>query len=275
MKDITIVIPFNASDIDTTTEALFKKAIDSVNAAQKEYTTGTLKKMVVSPPNDNLAKWLSNNYNDIQLINNTELTDFCSQINFAVKHIETDFFSILEYDDEYTPKWFKMAHEYYYGNEEISVFLPVNLYHNGEGEEWDYGNTMALTPTFMTADENDTDDIGVINFNRLEKCSLFNLTGGIINTHDFITAGGFKSSIKVAFNYELLLRMAKKGFKAMVIPKEGYIHAIGRKGSLTDMYMTSMTDAERKQWFALALRECIYDEDRKKDITSIKSEQIK
>lgn len=285
MKDIDIIIPVH--EYNDEIKELLKGAIESVVEAQKYYTEGKLKCLLVY--SENIAETGIVNDVDTEFkgkievtsIKNDGKTDYCSQINFGVDHVKTDFFSILEFDDAYTPKWFMNANKYFYGNESISVFIPVNLIHetfiteHGENERWQYGNTMAISPMFMTSDENDNDELGIINYIRLEKCALFNITGAIFNTNDFISVGKYKPSIKAAFNYELLLRMTKLGLKAMVVPKEGYIHDMGRKGSLTDVYKNEMTEEELDKWFNLAMRECAYKEDREKDIVNIKEEAVK
>lgn len=278
MKDIDIIIPVH--EYNQIVEELTENAINSVIEAQKHYSDGVLRCLIVYSKDIegtnivNDMKFYAGDKIEVNFIKNDGDSDFCSQVNFAVDHVKTDYFSILEFDDEYTAKWFKMAHEYYFGNESISIFMPVNLFHDSE-DRWEYFNTMALSPAFITSDANDDDEIGIINRKRLEDCSVFNLTGSIINTKDFIRCGKYKPSIKLAFNYELMLRMCEKGCKMMVVPKEGYIHMMGRKGSLTDEYMNTTTADEREKWFALALRECVYDEDRKKDVSNVKEENLK
>ena len=74
--------------------------------------------------------------------------------------------------------------------------------------------------------------------------------------------GGFKPSITVAFNYELLLRLTEKQLKIYVIPRIGYHHMIGREGSLLDFYSKTKTTEEAQKWFALAKQECVYTEER-------------
>lgn len=275
MKDITIIVPVH--EFNDAIAKYAEKAFASVDACQENYKEGELKVLIVSSlkETNSLKNVLAKFKFKYEIIENNGNNDYCSQINFAVDKVETEHFSILEIDDEYTAKWFKMANDYYYGNESISIFLPVNMFHDDNYNNWQYGNTMALSPTFITQDKDDTDDIGIINYQRLEKCSLFNLTGGIFNTKDFIAVGKYKPSIQVAFNYELMLRMTKKGLKIMVVPKEGYLHTMGREGCLTNSYLSSMTESERDKWFSLAIRECIYDEDRQKDVNTIKTEEIK
>ena len=280
MNDITVIIPLHIFNEDV--KALLDNALKSVNECAKVYEHGKLTTMFVYPKQieadflpymKGVTEYSSIGHFDLAA--NDGKSDFCSQINFAVDKVNTNFFSILEFDDEYTPKWFNMAHDYYYGNETISMFLPVNLNHDENGK-WEYGNTMALSPAFITPDANDKDDIGIINRLRLENCSVFNVTGAIINTQDFIKCGKYKPSIKVAFNYELLLRMTGKfELKAMVVPKEGYIHYSGRVGSLTDEYRKTLSEEDVNKWFGLALRESIHVEDREKDISTVKEENVK
>jgi hypothetical protein len=101
------------------------------------------------------------------------------------------------------------------------------------------------------------------------------LTGAIFNKSDFIKVGKYKPSIKVAFNYELLLRLTNKGLKCMVVPKEGYVHNVGREDSLTDYYNKNLTPDEVTKWFELAFREYIFDNDRNKDIINVTEEELK
>ncbi len=271
MKDISIIIPLHV--FNDNVKQYLTEALKSVDKNKTTYSYGQLKIVIVA------TKGISNSVknfvnSDVIILVNDGNTDFCSQINFAVEHIDTDYFSILEYDDQYKENWFKNAHKYHYGNESISVFLPLNVQHTNH-TDWRFGNEFGLSNAFITDDMDDTDDIGIINFKRVEKCSVFNLTGAVFNRNDFIKVGKYKPSIKVAFNYEFLLRLTNKGLKCMVVPKEGYIHEVGRDGSLTDTYNKSLTNDEINKWFELAFREYVYDVDRKKDIITVEDEELK
>lgn len=275
MKDVTIIIPVH--EYNDTVDALLRKALESVSDCRKEFKDGHLPVVIVAPRKLDDVLTHSDIYQFIpetKIIWNEGNTDFCSMINFGVDNISTDYFSILEYDDTYRKKWFKLANDYFYGNESISIFLPLNAIHTGH-KNWQFGNEFGLSNAFITDDVDDTDDVGIINFKRIEKCSVFNLTGAIFNRNDFIKVGKYKPSIKVAFNYELLLRLTNKGLKCMVVPKEGYVHEIGREGSLTDTYNKTLSDEEINKWFELAFREYVYDTDRNKDIINIAEEELK
>ena len=277
MKDLTIIVPLHLFNEGVKKEC--ENSFAKLKAAIDTYKYGDVYTYTVSPReviDDKLFQdFIESVGFQVSPIPNDGPTDFCSQVNHAVSFVKTDHFSIMEFDDEYSPKWFNMAHDYFVGDEAISIMLPVNLYHNEDDEDWQYGNTMALTPAFLTDNENDTDPIGYINKYRIEGSSLFNLTGAIFNRKDFIDAGRFKPSVEVAFNYELLLRMTGKGLKAFVAPKEGYVHEIGRKGSLGDTYMSKYGKDDVDRWFHLAERESKHDEDRGLGIDSINTETLK
>lgn len=264
MKDITVIIPVLSSQLESNE---LVAAVDSVKECQKYYTDGELKVLIVTEPckNDYTAfSGIKYQY----IVNNTGACDYCSQINFGVKHVDTEFFSILEYDDYYTKKWFKMFNDYYETNEDVSVFLPINILHNANTNEREFVNDIIWSNGFAN-------ELGYIDFDCLQASASFNLTGGIFKTSDWL---GYKPSIKVAFNYEYLLRATKKEKKQkiFVIPKEGYHHEIFKPNSLSQIYMETVTDEDNMKWFGLAKKEYAFDEDRHKDIiTDNKTDELK
>lgn len=268
MKDITIIIPLHKFNEEI--KDLLNNAFESIRKNQESYTFGKLIPMVVAP--NEILEEVGEAFGEDKYYhickNNSENTDFCSQINIAAKKVTTDYFSILEFDDTYTDNWFKMAHDYYYTNESVSLFLPINILTDEQYKQFQYNNEIAWASAF-------SEEIGYLDYECLQDYPTFNLTGGIFNTNDFNSIGGFKPSIKIAFNYELLLHMTKKELKVFVVPKEGYIHVVGRKGSLTEEYNNTMKMDEIKKWFNMAKIECAYEKDRKTDISKIKDEDLK
>lgn len=267
MKDITIIIPVHK--VNEMILNYLDKALLSVERNRENYNNKLITTIVCTNENDKnilLKRYQNHSFNII--LNNSGKTDYCSQINIASKLIDTDYFSILEYDDEYTPKWFKMASEYYYTNEDVSLFLPINIHYEEEDHRiCQFSNEIVWANEF-------SQELGYIDFNCLENYYGFNLTGGIFNTKDFIQIGGFKPSIKVSFNYEFLLRLTNKKLKAFVVPKEGYKHVINRKESLTDDYSKELTDEMINKWFDVAKCEYPYTEDRNVTPT-INKEELK
>ena len=268
MNDITIIIPLH--EFNDNVKALLEKAFNSIKKNQETYTFGKLIPLVVGP--NNVLESVGESFNENEYYhacrNTSDNIDFCSQINFAAKKITTTYFSILEFDDTYTDKWFKMAHDYFYTNESVSLFLPLNILTDTNLQQFQYVNEIVWSNSF-------SNEIGYLDYDCLQDYSSFNVTGGIFNTEDFIKIGGFKPSIKIAFNYELLLRLTKKELKVFVVPKEGYIHMIGRENSLTDIYNRTISKEEIKKWFDLAKIECTFIEDRKTDISKIIEEDLK
>lgn len=267
MNDITIIIPVHKYDDNI--KAMLGNAFESVKKNQENYTFGKLIPTIVAPGEvlEEVGEALGEEFYHT-CRNTSGNTDFCSQVNFAAEKVTTEYFSILEFDDTYTDKWFKMAHDYYYTNESVSLFLPLNILTDVNQQQFQYVNEIAWTSSF-------SNEIGYLDYDCLQDYSSFNLTGGIFNTEDFKKIGGFKPSLKIAFNYELLLRLTKKELKVFVVPKEGYIHVIGREDSLTDEYNKTFGIEEIKKWFDLAKIECAFTEDRKTTISKIKEEELK
>ena len=260
MKDITIIIPVLSRQLESDD---LVAAVDSVKECQKYYTDGELKVLIVTEPCEfDYTAFSGIKYQYI--VNDTGAYDYCSQINFGVKHVDTEFFSILEYDDYYTKKWFNMFNNYYATNEDVSVFLPINILHNAKTNEREFVNDIIWSNGFAN-------ELGYIDFDCLQASASFNLTGGIYKTSDWL---GYKPSISVAFNYEYLLRATHKKQKIFVVPKEGYHHEIFREKSLSDYYMNNINNDDNMKWFELAKREYAFDEDRNKGIVNIKEDEL-
>lgn len=260
MKDITVIIPVLKNQLESHD---LVDAVESVKECQKYYTDGELKVLIVTEP----CKIDYTAFDGIKyqyVVNDSGAYDYCSQINFGVKHVDTEFFSILEFDDYYTKKWFNMFNDYYATNEDVSVFLPINVLHNAKTNEREFVNDIIWSNGFAN-------ELGYIDFDCLQASASFNLTGGVYKTSDWL---GYKPSISVAFNYEYLLRATNKKQKIFVVPKEGYHHEIFRESSLSDYYMNNINDDENMKWFELAKREYAFDEDRNKGIVNIKEDEL-
>lgn len=254
MKDIAVIIPVHELKNDTE-KSLLINAINNVKKCQENYEY-KLNTYIVTPLvlDDDIV-------NGCIVIKNDGDTDFCSQVNLGASTVTEDYFSILEYDDEYNEKWFSMAYKYFYSNEDVSVFLPINIQIISKENYRQFANEAPWAMQF-------SQEIGFVDFKCLENYYGINLTGGIFNRDDFNRIGGLKPSIQVAFNYEFLLRITNKKLKVFIVPKEGYRHVIDRDDSLTDICGKKFTQEEVDKWYALATKEYLYEEDRKIDIYS-------
>lgn len=267
MKDITILIPFyNKEHL-----SMLENTINNINSIT--YSNDIYVKVIIPKDMDlpMIKGWDNNKHSFV--INKGE-TDYCSQINCGVKDVNTNYFSIMEVDDEYNVKWFNMCNNYF--DEDISIYLPINVVNNLKTQSYEFVNHIAWSTGFTSNEDNadlaQVDNVGYITFNSLQDTASFNLTGGIFKTSDWL---GYKPSIKVAFNYEYLLRATSKKQKIFVIPKEGYYHSIFRENSLSEIYLNEISEKDVIKWYELAKREYSYDNDRQSNIIENKTEILK
>ena len=97
MKNISIIIPVH--EFDETVDTLLRNALKSVSACREEFKDGHLPVIIVATHDikEQITKTDINTFiTDTKIIWNDGKTDFCSQINFAVDKIDTDYYSIKE-----------------------------------------------------------------------------------------------------------------------------------------------------------------------------------
>lgn len=265
MTNIAIIIPVYEGNINTISKYL-PDTLKSVENNTNFYKEGKLDVFIIYDTDKTKAavKDAIPNLPKNGLIKNTTGEyDFCSQINFGAKYAQEhgyEWFSILEYDDLYNDRWFSMWHPYYNAHEDVSVFLPLNV-QTIEGQNIaQYCNEAAWAKDF-------SEELGFIDYDALQEYSAFNLTGGIFNVKDFLDLGGLKHNIKVAFNYEFMLRATNKGFKIFVVPKEGYDHLMNREEGLSCLYAQEMDADDVETWFRIAKREYAYVQEREIDFS--------
>lgn len=208
------------------------------------------------------------NIEDVQLTvyenpNVESPTDFASLVNQAVGN--SKWFSILEFDDEYTDIWLDNVKRYIQFNPDVSVFLTLtDLIDFETGKYVGFNNEAPWASSF-------SDEIGFIDHECIQSYFDFNLTGSVFNTDDWMEVGGLKPSMKLSFWYELMLRWTNKGKRIFVIPKLGYKHYVNRPDSLFGLYKDTMDSTESEWWYDLAKQECFYSTDRNK--TYVKEEK--
>ena len=196
---------------------------------------------------------------------NTGKTDYQSQVNFGVTLITTDYFSVLEFDDEYGLTYFKNAEIYTKAYPEIDVFLTMMIEVNEKNEGIKITNETVWAQQFV----GENGEIGYLNAKALQQYTDFKLSGAVIKKSEFLNLGGYKSNIKLTFMYEFLLRALNNACKIFTIPKIGYKHLATREGSLFDTYLKTMPVSERKFWFETAVKEANILTDRPIDMSRL------
>jgi len=251
MLDLTVIVPVHIYDDNT--KALLDRALKSLEAV-KGYND--LQILFVGP--DNVLPKIKDDFKGKALFVKSKGADFSTQINTAVSKVSSKYFSILEFDDVYTQTWFENVEKYMSLDEEISVFLPLTeIISNDTNEMMGYVNEAVWASSF-------SEELGYLDHECLENYMNFNTTGGVFKTDDFVDVGMLKTSMKLTFWYEFLLRAIYNGKKVYVVPKVGYKHYVMRPDSLSYNYSNTMQPEEADWWIELAKKEYLYKRDRNK-----------
>jgi hypothetical protein len=230
-------------------QVLFKRAVESVDDSQI---------LVVGSDSDIKEVEKLELPKMVRVLVNTSDTSYSNQVNLAVKDVKTQFFSVLEYDDTYTPIWFTNVEEYIEKDtEDTFAFLPLTEVVDVKMGPIGFANEAVWASSF-------SEELGCYDLQCLEDYLDFNMSGAIFNTEDFIALGALKSSMKLTFWYEFLMRALYKGKRFFVIPKIGYNHFVGREDALSSIYGNNMSEAEANWWINLAKKEYFFPHDRNK-----------
>ena len=266
---ITIIIPVH--EFNEVIAGYLDKALESV--AKQEFLTETTNVAIVYAAS--LETELSNYITafqvksfiqlPIQLVKNEGKTDYQSQVNLGVESINTDYFSVLEFDDEFGTTFIRNANKYTSSYPEIDVFLTMMIEVNEKNEGIKLTNETVWAQQFV----GENGEMGYLNTAALKQYTDFKLSGAVIKKSEFKNIGGYKSNVKLTFMYEFLLRALNNACKVYSIPKIGYKHLATREDSLFGDYSKNMPMDERKIWFDTANREANIISDRPIDFSRL------
>lgn len=270
MNNITIIIPVH--EFNEVVSTYLDKSFESI--IKQEKITETPNILVVYPTNiENdmktyLSKYLiSSDYQfKITEIVNDSNSDYQSQVNLAVKNVSTDYFTVLEFDDEISNTFIKNGVSHIEAYPETDIFLTMMIEVNEKNEGIKLTNDTVWSQNFV----GENGEMGYLNAPALKQFTDFKLSGAIMKKSEFINLGGYKSNIKLSFMLEFLLRALNNSCKIYSIPKIGYKHLATREGSLFDGYLKTMPMNERKFWFETAMKEYNFINDRLIDISLLK-----
>jgi hypothetical protein len=254
MKNITVVLPVHKIDEDY--KNMLQYSVESVKQFYNDV------KLLIVAPNSlkselskiDLGQKLEINYH----YHNSD-TDFCTQINEGASKCETEWFSILEIDDEYQKVWLSSLNQYMVENPEAEVFLPIVKDIDEKGNFTNFTNESVWAYGFSEVQ-------GELDNEVLLEYQSYQISGGLYKTKKFLEVGGLKSNIKLTFGYELLLRLTHNGSKIVVIPRLGYRHVNLREDSLFWKYKNDETlklgEKEAKFWIDTAKKEFFFTNKR-------------
>ncbi len=188
----------------------------------------------------------------------TNEPNFGSQVNFGIEKAKTKWVTVLEFDDEFSKIWFKNVKRYSESYNDVEAFLPIVVDVDEKGVFAGFTNEATFAANF-------SQEIGILSNETLHEYQNFQTSGMVFKKSLFEKFGGFKSSIKLTFVYELLLRMTHNSVRIMTIPKIGYKHLNMREGSIfwhhkfgTDR----LSENEVKFWIQTAKQEYFFKEER-------------
>lgn len=262
--NISIIIPIHK--YSETIQNYLNNAIESI---KKQENNDLLNVIIISPQdilNELIPKINENNKLNITFLKNEGNTDYQSQVNLAVESVNTDYFTVLEFDDELSSAFINNGEKYIKNYPEIDIFLTMIIEVNEKNEGLKLTNETVWAQQFV----GENGEMGYLNINALKQYTDFKLSGAIIKKSEFINIGKYKSNIKLTFMYEFLLRALNNACKIFTIPKIGYRHLATRKDSLFGNYQKNMSINERKFWFETATKESNFINDRPIDLHKLK-----
>ena len=184
--------------------------------------------------------------------------NYAEQVNYGIKNAKGRWVSLFEFDDEYSSIWFKNVQEYIESFPEIQMFLPVVVETDEKGVFAGFTNEATFAANF-------SQEMGMLTNDTLQEYQNFQTAGSVFKKSIIEDFGGFKSSIKLTFIYEFLLRLTYNSVSIMTIPRLGYKHVNLREGSIFWNYKfgeTKMVEDEVKFWIQTAKREYFFADDR-------------
>jgi hypothetical protein len=252
MKNITVILPVHR--IEDSYRIMLDNAIKSVEQFHED-----VKLMIVCPPSVKSELTNISEVLDVNIVTNNSKTDFCSQVNLGIEKCDTEWFSILEIDDEYKSIWLKSTNEYVKTYTDVDVFLPVVKDINTDGNFISFTNESTWAYGF-------TEKQGVLDNEVLLDFQNYQISGGLYKTQVIKDNGSLKENIKLTFGYEFLLRLTHNNIKVMTVPKVGYQHLNFREDSLFWLYKNDETNKvsedEAKFWLETAKKEFFFKNKR-------------
>ena len=253
---LSVILPIKSSKTKDF-EDYFEKAITSLKNQKIEF-----EELVIVHTNEESLVTILNNY-DFGNLTVTKLPwdktpNYAEQVNYGIKKAKGTWISLFEFDDEYASIWFKNVAKYIESYPEVQVFLPVVVDTDEKAVFVGFTNEATFAANF-------TQEMGVLTNETLHDYQNFQTAGSVIKKSVIEDFGGFKSSIKLTFVYEFLLRLTYNSVSIMTIPRLAYKHTNLREGSIFWNYKNSepkMLEDEVKFWVATAKKEYFFTDDR-------------
>jgi glycosyltransferase involved in cell wall biosynthesis len=253
---LSVILPIKSAKAKDFDE-LFGKAINSLKEQKVDF-----EELVIVHTQEETLITVLDNY-DFGNINVTKVLwdkepNYSSQVNYGIEKAKGTWVSLFEFDDEYSSIWFKNVKKYSESYPDVQMFLPVVVEVDDKGMFAGFTNEATFAANF-------TQEMGFLTNETLQDYQNFQTAGSVFKKSVIEDFGGFKSSIKLTFVYEFLLRLSYNSVSIMTIPKLGYKHINMREGSIFWTYKNGenkMIDDEVKFWIQTAKKEYFFTDDR-------------
>lgn len=261
MKKVTVILPIHK--MDDAYKIMLENAVKSVETFYEDV------KLLIVCPNE-----IKNSIDDIDLGQKLEITcyshtsdsSFTSQVNKGISQCDTEWFSILEVDDEFKPIWLKSIFEHVKEYPDVDVFLPIVKDINSEGKFISFTNEANWAYGF-------TENQGFLDNEVLLEFQNYQISGALYRTNVIKEMGMLKDNVKLTFGYEFFLRLTHNGVKILTVPRIGYQHVNFREDSLFWKYKndeeTKISEKEIKFWLETAKKEFFFK--NKRDINYVEA----
>ena len=253
---LSVILPIKSAKAKDFDE-LFGKAINSLKEQKVDF-----EELVIVHTQEETLITVLDNY-DFGNINVTKVLwdkepNYASQVNYGIEKAKGTWISLFEFDDEYSSIWFKNIKKYSESYPDVQMFLPVVVEVDEKGMFAGFTNEATFAANF-------SQEMGFLTNETLQDYQNFQTAGSVFKKSVIEDFGGFKSSIKLTFVYEFLLRLSYNSVSIMTIPKLGYKHVNMREGSIFWTYKNGenkMIEDEVKFWIQTAKKEFFFIDDR-------------
>jgi len=254
--NLSIILPLNTTKVRDFDD-FFKKSISSI-LIQKVRPEELI---IVHTDDKLLIDYLDSfDFSDLKVkkVLYTGEDNYSSQINLGVENSKNEWVSFFEFDDEYSGIWFSNVKKYSEIYPEVESFLPIVIDVDNKSSFAGFTNEATFAANFAQ-------EMGYLTNDMLHNYQNFQTSGMAIKKSVIENFGGFKSSIKLTFVYEFLLRMTYNSVKIMTIPRIGYKHSNLRENSIFWEYKfgnNKISEQEVKFWISTAKKEYFFTDDR-------------
>ena len=254
--NLSVILPIKSA-LMKSFDHYFEKAIKSLQVQ----VVGFNELIIVHTKEENLVNILkSYDFGDlnVKLVEFDGESNYQKQVNLGIESASSEWISFFEVDDEYANIWFKNVLKYAEAYPDVDAFLPIVV----DVDEKEVFVGFTNEATFAA---NFTQEMGYLNNDTLLDYQNFQTAGMVVKKSKLDEIGPMKSSMKLTFVYEFLLRLTYFTARVMTIPKLGYKHTSMREGSIFWNYKNGenvMSENEVKFWISTAKKEYFFVEDR-------------